>query len=173
MPENEFVVSHIAWLILKYDYHINVEYSMGVNLFQYLFKYFYKGFDEANWAIRRTQSDPTAPSGPTRKPVDNIKDYERGRYLSSIEAAPRIPSFHITEKGPAVKRLPIHLPGKQRGQMARKYGSESDRTLLVRYMTRPRHPAMEKMTYTDFGSKCRFEKYDPEKEMHPLQILED
>jgi hypothetical protein len=145
---------------------------MGVNLFQYLFKHFYKGFDEANWAIRRTQSDPTAPSGPTRKPVDNIKDYERGRYPSSIEAATRITSFHITEKKTCSQASPNspNLPGKQR---ASKYGSESDRTLLVRYMTRPRHPAMEKMTYTDFGSKCRFEKYDPEKEMHPLQILED
>ncbi|KAJ7918252.1 hypothetical protein B0H13DRAFT_2321577 [Mycena leptocephala] len=28
------------------------------------------------------------------------------------------------------------------------------------------------MTYTEFGSKCRFEKHDPNAEMHPLQVLE-
>jgi hypothetical protein len=131
--EDEFVVSHIPWLIHKYDCHINVEYSMGVNLFQYLFKYFYKGVNETNWSVRTTPKDSGDQSRSIRKPVDEIKDHERGRYLSSIEAATRIASFHITEKKPAVKRLPIHLPGKQRGQMARKDGSESDGTLLVRY----------------------------------------
>jgi hypothetical protein len=30
-----------------------------------------------------------------------------------------------------VKRLPIHLPGRQYSQMVRKDGSESDGTLLV------------------------------------------
>jgi hypothetical protein len=84
---------------------------MGVNLFQYLFKYFYKGVDEVNWSVRKSPRDTGEQAGSTRKPVDEIRDYERGRYLSSIEAATRIASFHITEKKPAVKRLPIHLPG--------------------------------------------------------------
>jgi hypothetical protein len=93
--------------------------------------------------------------------------------LSSIEAATRIASFHITEKRPSVKRLPVHLAGRQRGQMARKDGSESDATLLVRYMDRPRHPRLDNMTYLDFGSQCRLIKHIPTDDMHPLDILED
>jgi hypothetical protein len=153
-----------------------VEFSTGVALFQYLFKYFFKPPDHANWTIYK-QPDATADSTPShstgRKPVDEIRDYERGRYLSSIEAATRLVSFHISEKHPGVKRLPIHLPGRQHAQMSRKDGSESDSTLLVRYMTRPRHPELDNMTYVEFGSKCRLEKHDPEQEIHPLQILED
>jgi hypothetical protein len=122
-------VSHIAWLILKYDCHINVEFSTGVALFQYLFKYFFKSLDQTSWKIYKTPSQMPDTSGSTtstRKPIDEIRDYERGRYLSSIEAATRLASFHISEKQPGVKRLPIHLPGRHYGQMARKNGSESD-----------------------------------------------
>jgi hypothetical protein len=77
------------------------------------------------------------------------------------------------EKHPGVKRLPIHLPGRQYGQMASEDGSESDGTLLVRYMSRPRHLKLDNMTYIEFGSKCRLERHEPDKPMHPLQILED
>jgi hypothetical protein len=104
-----------------------VEFSSGVALFQYLFKYFFKMLDQANWKIYKNPS-PTVDGSTTtsRIPVDEIRDYERGRYLSSIEAATRLASFHISEKHPGVKRLPIHLPGRQYGQMARMNGSESD-----------------------------------------------
>lgn len=144
-------------------------------MFQYLYKYFYKGFDEANWTVKKKQSTNSSsnPAGSRRKPVDEIKDYEHGRYLSSIEAATRIASFHISDRKPSVKRLPVHLQGRQRGQMARKDGSESDGTLLVRYMTCPRHPRLDKMTYIDFGAQCRLETHDPHKEMHELQVLEN
>jgi hypothetical protein len=57
--------------------------------------------------------------------------------------------------------------------MARKNGSESDETLLVRYLSRPHHPELENLTYVEFGSKCRLEKYNPDQPMHPLHILED
>jgi hypothetical protein len=168
---------NIPWLILKYDCHINVEFSTGVNLFQYFFKYFFKPLDHANWAISKQSSNPQYCDGrptPSRKqPVDEIRDYERGRYLSSIEAATRLASFHNSEKQPGVKRLPTHLPGRQYGQMARKNGSESDATLLVRYMSRPHHPELDNITYVEFGSKCRLEKHDPDQPMHPLQILEN
>jgi hypothetical protein len=44
-PEDPFIVSHLPWLIMKYDCHINVELSTGVAHFQYLFKYFFKSLD--------------------------------------------------------------------------------------------------------------------------------
>jgi hypothetical protein len=107
------------------------------------------------------------PRTSSRKSVDEIRDYERGWYLSCIEAATRLASFHISEEQPGVKRLPIQLPGRHHGQMARKNGSESDATLLVRYMSRPRHPELDDLTYVEFGSRCRLEKHDPDEEMHP------
>jgi hypothetical protein len=174
--EDQLIVSHIPWLILKYDCHINVEFSSGVALFQYLFKYFFKSPDQANWKVSKAPSNSSNASGANprlRNPVDEIRDYERGRYLSSIEAATRLASFHISQKLPGVKRLPIHLPGRQYSQMGRKDGSESDGTLLVRYMTRPRHPDLDNLTYVEFGSKCRLEKHEPDKVMHRLQVLED
>lgn len=170
--EDASIVSHIPWLILKYDCHINVEFSTGVQLFQYLFKYFFKPLDYANWRVSHDLPMDTS-SGRTRKPVDEIRDYERGRYLSSIEAATRLASFHISQKSPGVKRLPIHLPGRHHGQMARKNDSQSDATLLVRYLARPKHPDLDNLTYVEFGSKCRLESHDPNKEMHDLDVLED
>jgi hypothetical protein len=172
--EDAFRVSHIPWLVLKYDCHINVEFSTSVQLFQYLFKYFFKPLDYASWKVAiEHPPEIVPPSIGNRKPVDEIRDYERGIYLSSIEAATRLASFHITQKNPGVKRLPIHLPGKQYGQMSRKDGSQSKATLLIRYLTRPRHADLDNLTYVEFGSKCRLEKHDPDKHMHPLEILED
>lgn len=40
-------------------------------------------------------------------------------------------------------------------------------------MSRPQHPDLDNMTYVEFGSMCRLEKHDPDKDLHPLQILED
>jgi hypothetical protein len=172
--EDRLIVSHIPWLILKYDCHINIEFSTGVQLFQYLFKYFFKPLDSANWKVtieHLADNIPRSLGG--RKPIDEIRDYERGRYLSSIEAATRLASFHITQKEPGVKRLPIHLPEKQYGQMARKNGSQSDATLLIRYLARPKHPDLDNLTYVEFGSKCRLETHDSNKKMHELDVLED
>jgi hypothetical protein len=65
-----------------------VEFSTGVQLFQYLYKYFFKGVDDSNWkVINQPASETHTEDSSPRKPVDQIRDYERGRYLSSIEAA--------------------------------------------------------------------------------------
>ncbi|KAJ7867886.1 hypothetical protein B0H14DRAFT_3441519 [Mycena olivaceomarginata] len=58
-----------------------------------------QGPDQANWAVA-----PTDPN--TRKPINEIKDYERGRYISSMEAATRITGFHISPLSP----IPLHTP---------------------------------------------------------------
>ena len=85
---------------------------------------------------------------------------------------PPLASFHISEKVPGVKRLPIHLPGRQRGQMKRKDGSQSDGTFLVRYLDRPYHPLLDNLTYADFGAKCHFITHNPTTPLHELEILE-
>jgi hypothetical protein len=119
------IVLHVPYLILKYDCHINVEYSGSVSLFQYLYKYFYKGPDEANWAVRMNRASTAGP----RKPIDQIKDYERGRWIGSLEAATRIAGYHISKKHPGVTRLPVLLPNTAYTQMRRNNGSQSTATL--------------------------------------------
>jgi hypothetical protein len=42
---------------MKYDCHINVELSTGVAHFQYLFKYFFKSLDQANWKVSAPTSN--------------------------------------------------------------------------------------------------------------------
>jgi hypothetical protein len=162
---------NIPYFTAKYDCHINFEWSASVNLFQYLFKYFYKGPDETNWAVVRT-TKPSTSEG-RHQPVDQIKDYERGRYLSSIESAMRLASYHITDKSPGVKHLPIHLPGRHHGQFKCRNHSESDATLLIHYLDHLVHPQLDDLTYSDFGAKCHLILHDPTKDMHPLEILEN
>jgi hypothetical protein len=61
------------WLILKYDCHINVEFSTSVQLFQYLFKYFFKPLDSANWKVTIEHPADNIPrSLGGRKPIDEI-----------------------------------------------------------------------------------------------------
>ncbi|KAJ6459426.1 hypothetical protein C8R47DRAFT_946286, partial [Mycena vitilis] len=97
------IVLHIPFLIQMFRTHINVELSSGVTLFNYLFKYFYKPPPEINWVV----------GSKGKKTVDEIKDYQRGRYVSATEALTRICGFTISAKHPSVRKLPIHLPDKQ------------------------------------------------------------
>jgi hypothetical protein len=85
-----------------------VEFSTGVNLFQYLFKYFFKSLDQANWKVtKQPLTSTTSPS--TRKPIDEIRDYERGRYLSSIEAADAASIFPHFGEEPRCQTTPRSL----------------------------------------------------------------
>lgn len=169
LEEDTNVVAHVPWLIFKYDCHINFEYSASVSLFQYLYKYFFKGPDEAQWSVRKKNgSKPGA-----RETIDQIKDYERGRYVTSIEALTRIAGIHISQKHPGVHRLPVHMPDKARLQMKRVNGSQSTATLLTRYLNRPPHPLLDNMTYIEFGTKCHIVTHDPNKPLHHLEILEN
>jgi len=188
-PEDAWTVSHIPFLVAKYDCHINIEYSGTVALFQYLFKYFYKGPDTVSYAlvpsseiqtntdsaldVQASSSSVSRDGLKKRRPVDQSKDYIRARYLSSIEAATRIASFHITYKHPGVSRLPIHLPGRQFSQMTRKNQEQSNATLLMRYLDRPSHPRLDNMTYIEFGEHCHMTTHDASKPIHALEIVED
>jgi len=73
----------MPYFVLKNDVHINTEYSASVMHFQYMYKYFYKGPDQANWSVQSIDETPLA-SG-KRRPKDEITDYECGRYVSSME----------------------------------------------------------------------------------------
>ncbi len=76
MVEDACIVPHILYWVVKFDCHINVEYSASVSLFQYLFKYFFKGPDEVNWKVSRlddaTSQKAAHSTMSKRSPVDQI-----------------------------------------------------------------------------------------------------
>ncbi|XP_061342199.1 uncharacterized protein LOC133288457 [Gastrolobium bilobum] len=97
--DNRFVVPYNAKLILKYQAHINVEYTCQTSAIKYLFKYIHKGNDRVTAAIHHSD--------------DEIKMFYDCRYVSACEAAWRIFGFEIHYRNPPVMRLPFHLPNEK------------------------------------------------------------
>lgn len=60
----------------------------------------------------------------TNESVDEIKEYQIGRYLSSNEAAWRILGFQIHERYPSVTHLAVHLENGQRVYFTEKNAKE-------------------------------------------------
>ncbi|XP_061346787.1 uncharacterized protein LOC133292402 [Gastrolobium bilobum] len=97
--DNRFVVPYNAKLLLKYQAHINVEYTCQTSAIKYLFKYIHKGNDRVTAAIHHSD--------------DEIKMFYDCRYVSACEAAWRIFGFEIHYRNPPVMRLPFHLPNEK------------------------------------------------------------
>jgi hypothetical protein len=174
--EDRWVVLHCPIILVAWGAHANTEYGGSWSLPVYLFKYFYKGPDSTGFKVapldHASATIPGSSAQNTRIPVDDIKNYERGRYLSCMEATWRIAGFGVTRKTPAVTRLMIHTEGKQRKQMERIHAPSSDATILMRYFDRPDDPRLRNMTYVEFGERCRLVKHDPTKPMGRFDILE-
>lgn len=99
-PNNLHVVPYNAFLLLKYNAHINVEVvSNMLSAIKYVYKYIFKGFDMANLVVTR--------DGTIQR--DEVKDFISGRYVSANEAIWRIYEFSTHDRSHAVIRLPLHL----------------------------------------------------------------
>ncbi|XP_061348566.1 uncharacterized protein LOC133293951 [Gastrolobium bilobum] len=97
--DNCYVVPYNAHLLLKYQAHINVEYTCQRSVIKYLFKYIHKGNDRVTAAINHSD--------------DEIKMFYDCRYVSACEAAWRIFGFDIHSRYPPVQRLPFHLSNEK------------------------------------------------------------
>ncbi|XP_061341343.1 uncharacterized protein LOC133287696, partial [Gastrolobium bilobum] len=97
--DNCYVVPYNAKLLLKYQAHINVEYTCQSNAIKYPFKYIHKGQDRVTTAINHSD--------------DEIKMFYDCRYVSACEAAWRIFRFEIHYRFSPVQRLPFHLPNEK------------------------------------------------------------
>ncbi|KAK9740788.1 hypothetical protein RND81_03G060200 [Saponaria officinalis] len=91
--DNRWVVPYNAFLLAKYDCHLNVEVCSTVKAVKYLYKYVYKGHDRISFAL--TESDP-----PTT--IDEISSYNSARWVSPPEAAWRIFRFYLNEIHPNI-----------------------------------------------------------------------
>lgn len=103
---NKYVVPYNAFLLLKYQCHINVEVCSTTKAVKYLYKYIYKGHDKALVDVDG---------------FDEITRYIDSRYISSMEATWRLLGYKTHDRYPFVERLPVHV---QDGQNV--YFKESD-----------------------------------------------
>ena len=101
--DNKWVVPYCPLLSRIFQAHINVEYCNSVKSIKYICKYVNKGSDQAVFGLKK---DGTA--------VDEIEQYQLGRYISSNEAVWRILNFSIHERSPTVVHLAVHLENGQR-----------------------------------------------------------
>jgi len=92
---------------MKYDAHINVEFCSSISAVKYIYKYIYKGHDRAEVSVEGQ------PDANQHGPVDEIKEYEDGRWFQAPEGCHRILGFDLHGRRPSVLRLQIHLAGEE------------------------------------------------------------
>lgn len=109
--DNRSVVPYNAFLLKRYQSHINVEWCNQSGAIKYLFKYINKGPDRITAALYEGDNDNNVQH--QERTVDELEDYLDCRYISACEAAWRIFGYELHYRTPAVERLSFHLPGEQ------------------------------------------------------------
>jgi hypothetical protein len=108
--EDGWVVLYIPSLLLYINCYIHIDVCSNVTVFIYLYKYLFKGPDQARFRFE------TATDRSISAIVDDeFYDYISSCYLLSSEAVYRILSFNITSKRPPIQCLPVYLENTQLG----------------------------------------------------------
>ncbi|XP_049345373.1 uncharacterized protein LOC125809839 [Solanum verrucosum] len=102
--DNSWVVPYNPFLLCKYNCHMNVEVCSDIKVVKYIYKYICKGHDKITFQMHDSNIDTG---------VDEIKEYQSGRWVSPPEAAWRLFKFPISEMTPSVYHLQLHLQGQQ------------------------------------------------------------
>ncbi|XP_021713446.1 uncharacterized protein LOC110681600 [Chenopodium quinoa] len=103
MLDNRWVIPYNPYLSLLFDCHVNVEVCSTIKAVKYLYKYVYKGHDKISYNVVPADGDV----------VDEIQQYQSGRWVSPCEAAWRLFAFDLFEMHPPVLLLQVHLPNQQ------------------------------------------------------------
>ena len=115
--DNTWVVPYNAFLLLKFDAHINVEICSSIQAVKYLYKYVYKGHDKVMVNLRNEQEQTRVglqhelQNEP--RTIDEISAFQDARYVGAPEAIWRLLSFKMGDVDPSVVRLPVHLKNNQ------------------------------------------------------------
>ena len=102
--DNQWVIPYNPYLLAKFDCHMNVEIYSTIKAVKYLYKYIYKGYDRVTSHIVGDEN---------YYDVDEIEQFQTGRWISPPEAAWRIYKFSLNEIYPSVRSLQLHLEEKQ------------------------------------------------------------
>lgn len=101
--DNRWIVPYTPILSKSFNAHINVEVCNSVKSIKYICKYVNKGSDMAVFGLQNSNV-----------PINEVDQYQLGRYISSNEAVWRILGFDIHERFPTVTHLSVHLENGQR-----------------------------------------------------------
>src|ERR1051325_4763179 len=160
--DNRYVVPYNAYLLKKYQAHINMEWCNQGTSVKYLFKYINKGYDRITAAVVRTESDGSSFG----TDVDEIKQYLDCRYVSPSEACWRIFSYSIHGRKPAVERLFFHMEGEnsvyfkdheQMGNVLLK-ASVTESMFTAWFAANAQYEEARLLTYGQFVSKFVYDK---------------
>jgi hypothetical protein len=96
--DNRWVVPYNLGLLMRYNFHINVEACSSIKAVKYLFKYIYKGHDRASFSV-----DPTIDND--GGVINEIKQYRDARFVSPPESIYGICAFPMYAVAPSVLQL--------------------------------------------------------------------
>ncbi|XP_074318033.1 uncharacterized protein LOC141654817 [Silene latifolia] len=102
--DNKWVIPYNPYLLALFDCHLNVEVCSTMHAVKYLYKYIYEGHDKISFSVTDAE-EPTT--------IDEIAQFQSGRWVSPCEAAWRIFGFDLFETYPPVMPLQVHLPNMQ------------------------------------------------------------
>jgi hypothetical protein len=121
--DNQWVVPYNRSLMLTYRCHLNFEICHSILAFKYLFKYCFKGDDQAlikPVAVNSAPTtkpmevfDPNATAEPKIPEKDETKTYLSCRYIGPCEAWWRNTKLPLQGLSHACIKLIVHLPGFQ------------------------------------------------------------
>jgi hypothetical protein len=152
------VVPYNPGLLFRYTCHINVEACSSIKAVKYLFKYVYKGHDQASFSVNADQNE--ADGGV----INEIKQYRNARYITPPETVYRIFGFPMFGVYPSVLQLQLHLPDMQSvtynddDSLADVVSRQcSNRTTLTEYFTKNREEqSARKILYREFLEHYRW-----------------
>ncbi|KAG6649191.1 hypothetical protein CIPAW_07G195500 [Carya illinoinensis] len=98
--DNRWVVPYNPYLVSKYNCHINVEICCTVKAVKSLYKYIYKGHDRVAFNIISKENN---------QQIDEIEQFQSGRWITPPEAMWRIYGFRLNEMYPSVYSLHLYL----------------------------------------------------------------
>ncbi|XP_044597781.1 uncharacterized protein LOC123274285, partial [Cotesia glomerata] len=101
--DNKWIVPYTPILSKSFNAHINVEVCNSVKSIKYICKYVNKSSDMAVFGLENSSV-----------PINEVDQFQMGRYISSNEAVWRILGFDIHERFPTVTHLSVHLENGQR-----------------------------------------------------------
>ncbi|CAF4969649.1 unnamed protein product, partial [Rotaria magnacalcarata] len=148
--DNEWVVPYCPLLSRIFQAHTNVEYCNSIESIKYICKYVNKGSDQAMFGF-----------GKDGTPIDEVEQYQLGRYISSNEAVRRILDFSIHKRHPRV----VHLFGKdgtpidevEQYQLGRFISSNEAVRRILDFSIHKRHPRVVHLTaHLENGQRVYF-----------------
>ena len=165
--ENADVVEHNLDCLRYMDSHVNVQIAATANVISYLFKYFYKGRDKAEFAVHEefggghgcSERAPEAERTKQRQAAhadelahDEINQYLAARYVSATEAVWRILRLPTHSRSCNVFCLPVDLPGED--SVVFEDGGEDEALdstpALERYLARPTGQTFDNLRYEEY-----------------------